>query len=139
MKPIKYAVAFVVYSENRKNILIVQRPPEDEDLPDIWGLPAGSVREDETFEQAVIRAGRDKLGVELQIVEFIGRDDIERDDFILHMEEYEAKIIRSEPVVPQPISGITQYQEWCWGTEENLKPAAERGSLCSRILLENEN
>ena len=139
MKPIKYSVAYIIYNENRSEFLIVKRPYDDEDLPGIWGLPAGSVRDDETFENAIIRSGKEKLGVGLQIVKFVGRGNIERDSFILHMEEYEVKIIDGEPTVPQSISDITQYQDWQWGVLTDLKPAADKGSLCSQIYLKNKN
>ncbi len=68
MKPIKNAVAFVIYSPDGTKILAVQRPFNDENLPGIWGLPAGSLKENESYEEAVLRAGREKLGVQLQIV-----------------------------------------------------------------------
>ena len=59
--------------------MTVQRPSNDDYLPNVWGLPAGSVKDNETFEYAVIRSGKEKLGVDLKPVRFIGRDNIERD------------------------------------------------------------
>lgn len=139
MKQIKYAIAYVIYNKDRSKFLIVQRPSDDANLPDAWGLPAGSVKDDETFEEAVIRSGKEKLGVELKPVKFIGRNNIERNDYILHMEEYEAEIISGEPKVPQPIQEITQYQQWRWGISSDLKDAASKGSLCSQIYLNSVN
>lgn len=135
MKPIKHSIAFVIYNHDRSKFLIVQRPSDDDDLPDVWGLPAGSLRKDETFEECVIRSGREKLGVELNISKFIGKNSIQRDTFILHLEEYEAEILEGEPQVPQAIRGMTQYKQWSWGQSSDLKDAASKGSLCSQIYL----
>ena len=94
MKPVKDSVAFVIYGSNRSQILVVQRPYCDEDLPGAWGLPAGSLKDGETFESAVLRAGRDKLGVELKVVKLINEGEIDRCNFLLHMKEYE-KILKA--------------------------------------------
>ena len=139
MKQIKYAIAFVIYNQDRSKFLIVQRPSNDENLPDVWGLPAGSVKDNETFEECVIRSGKEKLGVVVKPTKFVGRSNIERDSYILHMEEFEAEIVSGEPEVPQPIQGMTQYQQWKWGVSSELKDAASKGSLCSQIYLISVN
>jgi 8-oxo-dGTP pyrophosphatase MutT (NUDIX family) len=134
---IKYAVAFVIYNQDRTKFLIVQRPANDEDLPNVWGLPAGSLKEGETFEECLIRSGREKLGVELKPVRFIGKGETERGKYILHLELFEAEIVKGVPKVPQSIKGVTQYQKWRWGTSSDLKEAALKGSLCSRVYLKS--
>ncbi len=139
MKPIKRAIAYVIYNNDHSKILIVQRPHDDENLPDVWGLPAGSVKDDESLEECLIRSGREKLGVELKLVNLIGKNNIERKNYILHMDDYEAKIISGEPKVPQQIQGITQYQQWKWGVSSDLRDAANKGSLCSQIYLSSVN
>ena len=139
MKQIKKAVSYVIYNKDKSKFLIVQRPSDDEDLPDVWGLPASSVKNNETFEKAMLRSGKEKLGVELKPIKFVGRNKIERNDYFLYMEEYEAKIVKGEPKVPQPFEGMTQYQQWRWGTSSDLKKAASKGSLCSQIYLESIN
>lgn len=137
-KPTKHAVSFIIYNNDRSQFVAVKRPSNDEDLPDVWGLPAGSVKEGETSEEAVIRAGREKLGVELRPVRVIGEGKTERNSYILHMKDYEVEILQGEPRVPQPVEDITQYQDWKWATCDDLIEAAEKGSLCSRIYLHNE-
>lgn len=79
------------------------------------------------------------LGVELKILKLIGENNINRKDYILHMKEYEVKILKGKPKVPQPIQGITQYQQWRWGIGSDLKEAASKGSLCSQIYLRSVN
>lgn len=132
---IKNSVAFVIYNKDRTRFLIVKRPPEDDKLPNVWGLPAGSLKNGETYEDAVIRAGKEKLGVELRIVRQIAEGDIDRDDYTLHMKEYEAEIIKGKPYVPQLIVGVTQYVRWKWGESTELIEAAGKGSLCCRLYL----
>ena len=139
MKPTKQSIAFLIYNKDRSKILIVKRPIDDNILPGVWGLPAGSLKDNETFEKAVIRSGLEKLGVELKVKKYIGENNIERDSFISHMEEYEAEIIKGEPNVPQLIQGMTQYEEWKWGKSSDLKEAASKGSLCSQIYLNSIN
>ncbi len=139
MKPVKYAVSYVIYDADRSHLLTVRRPADDPDLPDVWGLPAGSVRLDEAFEEALIRSGKEKLGVDLRPVKFIGRGNIERPDYILHMEEYEAEIVKGEPRVPQPTEGVTQYRAWRWGVGDDLKEAGKKGSLCCQLYLSSKN
>ena len=139
MEPMKYAISYVIYNEDRSRFLVVQRPENDPDLPDVWGLPAGSVGERESYVKPVARSGREKLGVDLQIAYFIGCGNIERRDYILHMEVYEAKIASGEPTVPQPAKGVTQYKALKWGTSDDLIEAAQKGSLCCRLYLDSVN
>src|SRR5262249_28965243 len=56
-------------------------PSTDEDLPDVWGLPAGSLRVGETFEACVVRSGREKLGVgpHCEALSEVGQLDAEGD------------------------------------------------------------
>jgi ADP-ribose pyrophosphatase YjhB (NUDIX family) len=133
----KHSVAFVIYNAERTKVIIVRRPKDDEDLPNVWGLPAGSLKNNETFEDTVARAAMDKLGVKVDIMKLVNEGEIGRDGYVLHMKEYEASITEGSPKVPQPIVGITQYAEWRWGTADDLVEAAQKGSLCSRLFLQS--
>ncbi|MFA6492691.1 MAG: NUDIX domain-containing protein [Patescibacteria group bacterium] len=139
MKPTKHSVAFVIYNSNYDKFLIVQRPPDDDLLPNVWGLPAGSLNEGEIFEDAVIRAAMDKLGVKVEVIGLVGEGELERGQYILHMKEFEAKIANGTPSVPQNVSGVTQYSKWKWGMANDLIEAAQKGSLCSRLYLKSIN
>jgi 8-oxo-dGTP diphosphatase len=112
--------------EGPRGLLLVRRPDDDEDLPGAWGLPAVSFASDESEEEAVRRAGRDKLGVEVEPLERVGRERT--------MTDWEARIVSGEPAVPQP-GPHTQYAELRFGEPADLVPAARRGSLCCRVLL----
>jgi len=112
--------------EDGELVLLVRRPDDDADLPGVWGLPAASITDGESPDDAVRRAGREKLGVEVRPLEAIGSDG--------GMTDFRAEIVTGEPEVPQ--SGPnTQYAELRWGGLDDLAPAARRGSLCSQVLL----
>lgn len=117
-------------------VLLVQRPADDEDLPLVWGLPAASLLPHETWEDAARRAGRDKLGVTLKIGDVLQTGSLQRSAYRLEMRLYEARIAHGVPVVPQDVGGVTQYADWRWDSPAALEDAASRGSLCSRLYLE---
>ena len=112
--------------EGPEGLLLVRRPDDDVDLPGVWGLPAVSLAAGESQEEAVRRAGRDKLGVELEPVERVGREQT--------MTDWSARIVSGEPAVPQP-GPHTQYTALRFGEPSELVPAARQGSLCCRALL----
>ena len=130
----KRSVSVAIFDDAHR-VLIVQRPPDDEDLPNAWGLPAASLRAGESWEDAVRRAGREKLGVDLEVARELRRGSIERKAYKLEMRLYEADIALGKPAVPQSDDRVTQYQQWKWGTPTDLMPAAEQGSLCCRLFL----
>lgn len=113
----------------------MRRPDDDEELPGLWGLPAGTLAGRETWEEAVWRAGREKLGVEVRPVRLLEEGRQERGEGRLHMRLYEAELQRGEPTVPQPVRGVTQYTAWDWAAPDRLEEAAAAGSLCSRLCL----
>jgi len=142
MKPIKRSVAVVIPETAPRRgeapggpVLVVRRPPDDEDLPGAWGLPAGSLHPDESWEEAVRRAGREKLGVELRPGALVREGELEREAYLLRMRLYAAEIEEGEPSVPQPGPGVTQYTAWAWAPVARLEPAARAGALCSRLFL----
>jgi 8-oxo-dGTP pyrophosphatase MutT (NUDIX family) len=120
----KRSISLVI--ESPEGVLLVRRPDDDESLPGVWGLPAASLAGDESEEDAVRRAGREKLGVEVSPLQAIGTDG--------GMTGWEASIVSGRPSVPQP-GPNTQYAQLRWGHPRELVPAARQGSLCSRVLL----
>ena len=112
--------------EGPHGLLLVRRPDDDEDLPGVWGLPAVSLAPGESEQDGVRRAGRDKLGVKVEPIERVGREQT--------MTDWAARIVSGEPAVPQP-GPHTQYAELRFGGPADLVPAARRGSLCCRALL----
>jgi ADP-ribose pyrophosphatase YjhB (NUDIX family) len=133
---VKRAVSLAIRDAARPGrVLLVQRPSDDEDLPDVWGLPAASLAPGESWEEAALRAGRDKLGVTLRMDAVLREGSLERAAYTLEMRLFAATIVAGTPDVPQDVAGVTQYQAWRWGEPADVEPAAARGSLCSQLLL----
>ena len=130
--PLKRSVSLVI--EGPAGLLLVRRPDDDESLPDAWGLPAASLRPGEDERDAVVRAGREKLGVELELVGVLAEECAERAGHEIAMRDWTVRISGGEPSVPQAGDG-TQYVDLRWGRPADLAPAARAGSLCARALL----
>jgi ADP-ribose pyrophosphatase YjhB (NUDIX family) len=132
LKPLKRSVSLVI--EGPAGVLLVRRPDDDDSLPGLWGLPAASLREGESEHEALVRAGSEKLGVEVEPLRPIGEEEAERGSYRIAMRDWAATIAAGEPEVPQAGEG-TQYVEWRWGDPAELAPAARAGSVCARVLL----
>jgi len=138
-KPVIQSVAIVVI-DSAGRLLVVRRAEDDDNLPGLWGLPAASLRDGETPEDAAIRAGADKLGVGLKILRYMGEDTIDRGHAISHLRQYSAEIVSGHPSVPQDDHSVSQYADLRYtGDPTVLFASARRGSLCSRIYLRNIN
>lgn len=116
--------------------LLVRRPPDDPDLPGVWGLPAGSRAEGETDEALVRRIGREKLGVEVADLGCLSEGHLDRPGYRLEMRLHAARIVVGEPRVPQSVPGVTQYSEWGWKPPGEVQAGADRGSLCCRLAVD---
>lgn len=142
MGRIKKSVSLAIFNEDGA-VLLVKRPADDEDLPNAWGLPAASLGEGESWIEAAKRAGHEKLGVELEVEGELNAGSLERATYQLDMKLFRARIMSGKPTLAHSHSPIaqlpcshTQYQEWKWGTEKELEPAANAGSLCCRLFLD---
>jgi 8-oxo-dGTP diphosphatase len=137
MTIVKRSVAVVVRGPEAGTFLVVKRPDDPADpLAGVWGLPAVTLADGEDERAAVIRAGRDKLGVELAPGGRLGQASADRGTYLLILADYEATIAGGIPSVPQPDASVTQYVEWRYAADPaELAEAADRGSLCARIFL----
>lgn len=123
--PVKHSVAVLICSEGR--LLAIRRPENDDELPGIWGLPAGTCRKNETIEDVVRRVGKEKLGVVLHPLRKIASGQQDRPTYKLLMELWEAAM-----------EGTPSYPEWRWAGVDLLKPGATQGSLCCALAIQNE-
>jgi len=119
--------------------LLVRRPDDDEDLPGIWGLPAGTLEAEETDEALIRRIGRDKLGVELAPGAVLAAGSVDRAAHRLDMELWTATITAG---VPDPHGSSTdrgdrtRYAACRWDHASTLENGAREGSLCCRLGVE---
>ena len=137
--PVRCAVAAVVRREDgSSSFLAVRRPPDDDRLPDVWGLPAVSLLPGELPEAGLRRLGEEKLNATLQPERFIGIRAADRGDYLLILMDIEARVAAGEPDVKRASTLRTAYVEQQWTSDLSLlAEAARRGSVCSRILLES--
>jgi ADP-ribose pyrophosphatase YjhB (NUDIX family) len=122
--PTKRSVAVLIRNGDR--ILSTRRADDDDELPGVWGLPAGSYRGAESLRDLVARIGKDKLGVTLHPVQKIAQGKQQREGYLLDMELWEAEM-----------SGVPRHPAWQWATTEILEPGKVQGSLCCRLALES--
>jgi len=141
MAMIKRSVAVVVRGPEAGTFLVVKRPDDPGDpLAGVWGLPAVTLADGEDERAAVVRAGRDKLGVELAPGGRLGQASADRGDYLLVLADYEATIVGGTPSVPQSDASVTQYVEWRYAADPAvLAEAAARGSLCAQVFLEDNS
>jgi len=124
--PLKHSVAVVI--RNRGRILAIRRPEDDDELPGVWGLPAGTIRSGETVDDLIRRIGRDKLGVKLMAVRMLAAGWQQRPRYRLEMELCEASM-----------EGTPARAEWQWADLEVLRPGMAAGSLCCELALQSKS
>lgn len=122
-RPVKRSVAVLVRSGGL--ILAVRRADNDNELPGVWGLPAGSFIGSESVEDLISRIGRQKLGVSLMPIRKLAGGTQDRPSYRLQMELWEVSM-----------EGTPTHPEFRWTSEETLKPGREQGSLCCELALE---
>lgn len=139
----KQAVALVIWELPRgRRLLVVRRPDAPgEELPGIWGLPAGSRRPGESLAQVALRVGRDKLDVPVKLGRWLARGRQVRQGYGLEMALVEAAIEPGHsPRLPkqgQRSESVTCYTACRWAGPEVLEEGARRGSLCCQLLLQH--
>src|SRR5215831_5615229 len=123
--PIKHSVAVMILKDDQ--ILAIRRPDDDDELPGIWGLPAGTCRGTETVEQVIRRIGREKLGVILEPIRKIAFGIQDRRAYRLEMELWGASM-----------QATPTYREWKWSSVDEVASGADRGSLCCALALRSK-
>jgi ADP-ribose pyrophosphatase YjhB (NUDIX family) len=121
--PVKRSVAVLIRHGDR--FLSTRRADDDDELPGVWGLPAGTYRGSETLENLVTRIGREKLRVPLIPVRRLAIGRQERERYVLEMELWEVEM-----------SGTPRHPAWKWAEREILELGESQGSLCCRLALQ---
>ncbi len=143
---VKQSVSVAIRSvgaDGVERVVAVLRPEVFGDpLSGLWGLPAASLREGETPDDAVARVLRDKLGLEA-LQGFMGINSGQRisDGITQSMTVYAVSwdVGAALPITlpaPHVDPTVTMYRDWRWAAPEELREAASRGSLCTRLYLE---
>ena len=120
---VKRSVAVLI--RNGDLILSTRRQDDDDELPGVWGLPAGTYRDSETLHDLVFRIGRDKLGVVLKPVHMLSEGTQQRSRYVLEMQLWEVEM-----------TGAPHHAAWQWAAPEILQPGILQGSLCCRLASE---
>jgi ADP-ribose pyrophosphatase YjhB (NUDIX family) len=123
--PVKHSIAVAIFSGDK--VLSVRRPDDDDELPGVWGLPAGTLRAGESTNDLIQRIGRDKLGVKLTPIRHITSGKQKRPTYLLEMELWEAAV-----------DGTPSHREWRWSAIESLQAGAAAGSLCCELAIKGK-
>jgi hypothetical protein len=116
--------SIAVLIRNGDRILTTRRSDSDDELPGIWGLPAGTFRESETVGDLIQRIGDQKLGVRLTPIRKLCQGRQVRPTYTLEMDLWEATM-----------EGVPGHPAWKWANPEVLKPGRADGSLCCDLAL----
>lgn len=109
----------IIINDNNQ-ILLVKRATTSRNYPNTWGLVSGWIECNETAAEACKREAREEIGVEIEIVKYIGRYyDKPRNHSnntslgLPHI----CKIIKGEPRVNQP----EEIQDVRWFNPEDIR------------------
>lgn len=124
-KPIRVKHSVAVVVRRGPQLLMLRRPDDDDELPGVWGLPAGSLGAGETSADVVQRVGNQKLGVDLEAGQVLASGRQDRGSYILEMD------LIAAGMTDTPTRG-----EWKWAEPDVLEPGRRSGSLCCGLALE---
>jgi len=134
MKPVKHALAFVIYNKDKSRFMIVKRPDDDTGPKDVWRLPGG-VLKGRHFDINDIVPTNDE--VELEITKNLGSGRAKFKKYDLTMTVFEVMITKGSPSQPYDVRKITEATNWRWGVLSDLKESARKRSLCSQVFLKS--
>ncbi len=138
MKLHKESISLVIKDEGDKFLIVKRADDPEDDLANVWGFPAASLKDGETREQLAQRVASSKLGIEVEVGKEIGRSTHDRGSYILHLVDLEARIASGTPSVPQSDASVSQYADWKFTDDpRTLFEAAQKGSQCTQIFLES--
>src|SRR5688572_17727991 len=95
-------------------ILVVKRSPNDRYFPGLWGLPAGTLRKREGYEEAIRRTAKHRLGVEVEVLGERAAGSSDRGAYVVEMRLYEARIVAGSPQARQVDPAGHGYTEARW-------------------------
>jgi ADP-ribose pyrophosphatase YjhB (NUDIX family) len=102
----------------------------------MWGIPAGTLRKNESYEQGVRRTAQHRLGVEVEVLGERAVGSSDRGTHVVEMRLFEARIIAGSPHVREIDPDGHGYIDVRWADPDVLQSTRERGSLCCRLVAE---
>lgn len=139
MQKLKFAVSFILYrNKEQKEFMAVMRPDEDKEIGGMWGLPAtGFDPKKESPDKAVVRAAKEKLGVEVELMKRLPMVMIQqRKGYDLLLIDYICRLRSGEPDVSKAKTKGTKYVGQLWTDDPKiLQKIAESGSICTQVFL----
>lgn len=138
-KPVKYSVA-VILRNDKGEYLAVKRPLDDADHKGHWGLPAVTLKDGETPDQAAVRVCEEKLDCSGEVKRFLGIMYQKRNKYDVFLMDIEMTLKGERlPDVSKSSTKTTKYIEQLWTMDPMLMmPAAKDGSCCSSIFLSDQ-
>jgi ADP-ribose pyrophosphatase YjhB (NUDIX family) len=132
-----FAIAVVLINpRDESKFLAVKRPPDARTLPDVWGLPAITIQDDELLEAATFRLAKEKLNTQVEFLGCLGFASANRGEYELTLMDVVARLVGKEPSVWEAPTERTKYVQQQWTNKlALLTEAALKGSVCSSILL----
>lgn len=134
------AISAAIFSPNKDTVLAIRRKDHPADiLAGLWGLPAVSLTTLETDPQGVARIGSQKLGTTIRPIAFIGQKSHPRSqNLLLTMRLWECSIEHDPDFSRRDMANphVNQYADWQWMEPQTLIATAQKGSLCTQLLLE---
>lgn len=110
----------VIIVDEKGRILLIKRSDQEKTFPGKWGIPGGLIEWGETVEQALKREAMEEIGVEIEVVRFVGRyyDKIGRHPTKTMLAlPHICKIISGTPRANQP----EEVQDVKWFTPEEVR------------------
>lgn len=135
-----------VQADGAERVIAVLRPQvPDDPLGGLWGLPAATAKDGESEDEAVSRVLNDKLGLRFSAEGLTRINDGQRDDganpqsmtvYAMEWDKNSPLSITLPALSADSEEPVTLYEDWRWVAPEELRKAAMRGSLCTRLYLE---
>ena len=144
-RSVSVAIRFV-QPDGAERVVAVLRPRvPDDPLGGLWGLPAATARDGESEDEAAARVLSDKLGLQVSSEGLMRINEGWRDDGVSSSQSMTVYTLDWSGESPLPVSlparsvdseAVTLYEDWRWAAPEEMREAARRGSLCTRLYLE---
>lgn len=117
----KYAVSvFIKNPKNDRQFLAVKRPSTDEIFPNKWCLPTVTLRENELPENAVRRAGLEKINTLLEPLKVTDISDTCHKNCEATIITFETKIVKGKPSISRARTKTTKYTDQKWTERYSL-------------------